>query len=177
MYEEYYRELNPEKRKKILDALTSLDEKNSELDHMQKLFGLRYKKSAKGVFADQFLQYWLELKMAAKNADSYVSARRTKKQVVSAWHMLCLDRVMEFDRDILYREMCHLTRLYITLCSQDESYNAFLWGLGRISEEKRKDKMIRDLELIGEEMPKSFDLEKEFEILKSAIRDTRIQLL
>ena len=78
MYEAYYKEMNPEKRMKILNELKeSADEKEWEL--RKRLFDIRYTKTKKGDYADEFLRGWLQLRVVSQNLDHLFSERKNVK--------------------------------------------------------------------------------------------------
>ena len=169
--ENYYREIDPVKRKEILDSRT--EEDGEHLEQLKKLFNLRYEKDSKGKYADLFLRNWLDLRITAENLDGMFSEKRNRKAVKTALKNLCLDETSEFPSDLMYLEMCHLTALYIVTCSRDINYTALLWGLGKKNDDKIQAKINLDLERIGEAIPKYLDMEEEFQVLKSAILDTK----
>ncbi len=173
MYEEYFNEPDPVKRKAALDALPADGDDAELVAQMKKLFEIRYTPHAKIGYADNFVRQFLELKMAAENLDSQFARKRVRRQVLKAIHELCLDRTDEFSEWLLYREMCHLTALYISSCQGDKHYNSFIWGIGQVSDERQAKRLNRDMDRVGEAIPKYLDLEEEYAIMKRAILATR----
>ena len=133
MYEAYYKEMNPEKRKKILNELKqSADEKEWEL--RKRLFDIRYTKTKKGDYADEFLRGWLELRVVSQNLDHLFSERKNVRLSKNILHKMCLDQTEVYPEEVLYQEMCNLTGRYISSCLKVTNYSSFLWGLGKISD-------------------------------------------
>ncbi|MCD8299825.1 MAG: hypothetical protein LUC41_01405 [Clostridiales bacterium] len=173
MYEEYYNEPDPVKRKAVLDAMPADGDDAKLVAQMKKLFEIRYTPHPKIGYADNFVRCFLNLKMAAENLDSQFARRRVRKQVLQAIHELCLDRTDEFSEWILYREMCHLTAVYISGCQGDKHYNSVIWGVGFVSDERQKKRLNLDMDRVGEAIPKYLDLEEEYAIMKRAVLATR----
>ncbi|MCC8028694.1 MAG: hypothetical protein LIO75_02655 [Lachnospiraceae bacterium] len=183
MFEEYYGEPDPVKRKAILDEYIpeerTADSEGSDPEgggavpeQIKKLFDLRYKCNKKGGYDDRFLGAWLDLKLAAEGPISRMAKKRIEKQVRSAVHVLCLDRRDEFSGDVLYREMCHLATVYISSCTQDSRYTGVFWGLGKISDEKLQSRLCTDLENFAEGLSRFPEAGEDTSILRKAVADT-----
>lgn len=170
MFEEYYREPEPAKRKEILYAYRPEDFDAEKLEQMKKLFNVRYSVDSKGVWTDRFVRSFLELRMIADNMESYFASKRNKKMGAATVHQLCLDRQEEFSEDVLYRELCHLTAFYISTCGSDKSYNSVIWGMGKRSDAKVRGKIAYDMQQVGEAIPKYLDMEEECRLLTKAIQ-------
>lgn len=176
MYEAYYKEMNPEKRKKILNELKqSADEKEWEL--RKRLFDIRYTKTKKGDYADEFLRGWLELRVVSQNLDHLFSERKNVRLSKNILHKMCLDQTEVYPDEVLYQEMCNLTGRYISSCLKDTNYSSFLWGLGKISDKKVRMKIEKDLTVIGETIPEYLNMQDEFRILSLAITNVKKELL
>lgn len=174
--ENYFRELDPAKRKKLLDGRDGKED-GPLLEQMRKLFDIRYRKDSRGNYADLFLRSWLELRVTAENLDAMFSQKRNRRAAQEALRSLCLDQDSEFPADLMYREMCQLTAFYIVTCSTDINYTAVLWGLGKKDDKKIREKITLDLERIGEALPKYLHMEEEFQVLQAAIFDTKKEFL
>lgn len=171
MLNEYYKETDPIKREEILGTLSADACSPEQQRQLRALFDLRYASNGKGGYNDRFLGAWMELKIVIENRIGGLAKRRIARQVSSALQTLCLNRTEEFDRDILYREMCHLVSLYIYACSTDTNYGSLLWGMGKISEEKLQSKLTADLKQLKETIPQYAADTDNFDILKNAITD------
>ncbi|MCD8109322.1 MAG: FAD-dependent oxidoreductase [Clostridiales bacterium] len=177
VFEEYYREPDPVKRKELLDGYCPDEGDRVLQEQMRILFDLRYKHNRNGGYDDCFLRSWLDLKLAAGAPGGMMSKKRGIKQVRAAVHQLCLDRRDEFSGEILYEEMCHLTTAYIFSCLQDSKYTGVFWGLGKISDERQRSRVTADLEELVQGISRYPDVEKDIRILKRAIEDTENMLL
>ena len=170
--EHYFSEMDPAKRKEILDAEAKAGNPDAS-GILLDLFQKRYEKKRDDFYADRFLGAFLVLKRTAENLDSMFSENKNRRAIQDSLHDLCLDASSPYPDTLLYREMCQLTERYITLCLKDKNYSAILWGLGKISDKKTAAKINLDLERVGEAIPKYMDMEKEFTILKKAILATK----
>ncbi len=177
MFEEYYKEPDPAKRKELLDGYIPEEGDEALPEQMRVLFDLRYKRNRKGGYDDLFLRSWLDLKLASVSPPGVMSKKRIQKQVCTAVHQLCLDRREEFSEEVLYQEMCHLAMVYISSCLQDSKYAGVFWGLGKISDEKLQIRITTDLKEFTEGLSRYPESEADFHILKSAIADTEQSLL
>jgi len=177
MFEEYYREPDPVKRKELLDGYVPEEGDEALPGQMRALFDLRYKRNRKGGYDDLFLRSWLDLKLATVAPAGMMSKKRNQKQVCAAVRQLCLDRREEFSEEVLYEEMCHLTMVYISSCLRDSKYTGVFWGLGKVSDEKLQIRITTDLKEFTEGISHYPEQEEDFRILKTAIADTEQSLL
>lgn len=171
----YFAELDPQKRKSILDAAKAADAEHAAW--LEKLFELRYKKGKNGAYADQFLGCFLQLKMTAENLDVMFGERKNRKTVQKNLQKLGLDADSGFPQELMYRELCQVTLRYIKICTIDKNYTSVIWGLGKKSDSRIAEKIRLDLIRIGEAIPGYLHMEQEFQILTRAIRDTRDRYL
>lgn len=169
--ENYFAETDPAKRRQILDARAGKED--PWLEQLEKLFQARYRQDKSGKYGDMFLRCLLDLKMTAENLDSMFAEKKNRKKAVQALHELCLDEASGLSQDIMYKEMCQLIAFYITICARDKNYTAVLWGLGKKSDGKIADKIKLDLDRIGEALPGYLKMEREFYVLRTAIRDMK----
>lgn len=173
--ENYFAETDPVKRRQILDARAGKED--SYLEQLEKLFQARYEQDKSGKYADIFLRSFLELKMTALDLDAAFSEKKNRRAVGRALKNLCLTETEGLSREILYREMCQLTALYIVLCAGDKNYTSVLWGVGKKSNAKIIEKIDLDLRRVGEALPEYLKLGEEFRILQNAILDTKKKYL
>ena len=73
--------------------------------------------------------------------------------------------------ELLYRECCHMVKIYMELCESDRSYGTTLCGIIKISNDKLKDKLKDDIYTTAVEFPREFDLEDELGIVTRAARE------
>ncbi len=178
MLDEYFKKVSPKKRKKLLDEMTPEEEGVDEeyLDQVKKLFDERYSTDKKGNYVDHFVKVFLDFKFIENNRSAKMAKKRNEKQVLNDIHTLCLDRGDEYNREILYREMCNLTRTYISLCKDDHNYNSVVFGLGKISEERQSANIYNDLESAMEVIDEYSVEPRETLVFKEALMDMQRDL-
>ena len=164
--EDYYKKMDPAKRRGLLDEALAAHPGDIRLTQIRRLFELRYTQDKKGGYADLFLRAWLDLKMTAGNLQSKFAEKKNRKNALKALHCLCLDQTDVFSEEILSREMFHLAVRYMLACAEDASYGAVFLGFGTM-----------DLDQIGKILPGALGLEKEFGILTEAVRRAEEQYL
>lgn len=175
--EDYYKKMDPAKRRGLLDEALAARPGDIRLTQIRQLFELRYTRDKKGGYADRFLRAWLDLKMTAGNLQSKFAEKKNRKNALKALHCLCLDQTDVFSEEILSREMFHLAVHYMLACAEDASYGAVFLGFGKMSDAKRRQKIRQDLDQIGKILPGALGLEKEFGILTEAVRRAEEQYL
>lgn len=169
--ENYYMETDPASRKEILDEQLRKED-SADLRKMQELFERRYTMNRKKEYKDCFMEACLDLLYLASNLNKAFSAKANKRIAVKAVRQLCLDREAEYGTEILYEELCHLIRCYITICKDDPSYRSVILTVVKMSDERCREKIKRDLKIFAEIIPESLGMEGEFGLLKRAVRDT-----
>ncbi len=188
MFENYFDELDPVKRKEILDGLLAESENGSpdgsdagelsspeakqQLGQIQRLFAARYELNKKGEYNDHFVGALSQLLEVARNSGGRLTEKRNTNLVAEAVRTLCLDRGDEFSDDILYREMCQLIALYISICNEDTLYQSAFLGMGRMNSKNIREKIRSDLNLFWETIETFLGDLPDFRVFKKAIEDT-----
>ena len=172
----YYMEMEPAERRKILDRQLA-EKSDGEIQKIAELFSCRYHKEKNGKYSDVFLKAWLELSMLGQTMYAPFSGKKNKKTAERAAQMLCLGREEEFGRSVLYDELGHLAGTYIASCLNDSKYQAVLFDIGKMKEEKVKEKIKGDLELISVVVPQTLEMEDTFALFQKAVIDMQERLL
>ncbi len=172
----YYMEGTPEKRRKLLDDRLAIDD-SDEIKKIEALFDARYQKMKDGKYMDSFLKGWLEMALIGNNLNSHFARTKNKKTAMKAARMWCLDREEEFGRDLLYDELGHLAGVYIASCLNDTHYQSILFNIGRMKEDKVKQKIKNDLELISRTIPEALEMKDTFSLFERAVEDMERRLL
>lgn len=175
--ESFFKELDYKRRRKILDKHLSEDEDKTLVKQLDELFNCRYFLMKNGEYGDNFLRYWMDLRLVSESLDQMFSKKKNLKIAKKALENLQLGENSKFSEEIIYNEMCNLAAGYITMCSRDVNYTAIIWGLGKINDAKIKQKITKDLEKIVIETPSRLDLGQEFRVLKAAVLDTRAEFI
>ncbi len=173
MFEEYYNEYDPVKRKAILDAIEPEPDEEAALEAARTLFGLRYRPNRKkNGYDDLFIRAFVDLRVVAFNEDDNIlDKRKFSKQVKDAAHVLCLDRADEFPREVLAGEMHQLVYLFVHSSLHDHHYGAILFGMGRLKDETLTGKVKSDLMGIRDGILHYVKEETAYDILQEALTD------
>ncbi len=173
MFDEYFQELDPIKRKAILDAIEPEAGEEEALAAARALFSLRYKQNKrKETYADLFIRAFVDLRVVAFNEDDNILDKRTfAKQVRNAAHVLCLDRADEFPREVLAGEMHQLVSLFVHSSLHDHHYGAILFGMGRLDDEVLAAKVKSDLTGIRDGILHYVGSDAAYDILQEALTD------
>ncbi len=173
MFDEYFQEFDPVKRKAILDAVTSEPGEEAALTAARALFALRYKPNRKkDGYADLFLRAFVDLRVVAFNEDDNIlDKRKFSKQVKDAVHVLCLDRTDEFPREVLAGEMHQLVWLFVHSSLHDHHYGAILFGMGRLNDDTLAAKVKSDLMGIRDGILHYVKDDFAYDILREALTD------
>lgn len=173
----FYREEDAMKRLALLEKSIAEGEEPEKNAIRKELWNLRYqdKGERNGLDrADGYLGLWMAMEFN-KNADKRLFGKKhAQKEIQKILDKLKFREYQEkspLHEELLYRECCHMVDLYVRLCGRDKSYNSAFCGIVRISEEKSKNKVQRDIFEMGEKLPKILEMEKELEIVSRAAKE------
>lgn len=172
---QYYREHDPMKRKALLDA--AIAEEDSEENRVRsELWDIRYQEQQSGTpsRADGFLALWMSMEFNKNAGNKLFGTKSACKEIRKKLEQLKFKELQEQDelhQKLLYRECCHMVKMYMELCETDRSYNSTLCGIMHISKERAKAKLQADMLQTAVELPKSIGMEKELAIVTKAARE------
>ncbi len=173
----YYRESDPMKRRALLEKSIAEGEDAQENAVRKELWEIRYSESsdAKGAArADGFLGLWMALEFnrdADKKWFAVKRARREIAQQLEKLHFAEFEKKSELHQELLYRECCHLVKLYMELCERDKNYNNLLFGLVSISSERAKEKLQNDIIHTAVKLPAALQMEEELGLITKAAKE------
>ena len=156
LLQQYYEEMNPEKRKALLDRYTeeqsgasgqtAEDSGPAAQDYRRALYEARYyDKKHPDQKVDRFLWCLMTFLTIQKNPGFFPKHHR--KHVLSAMQKMQVDdRPLrdEACREVLYRELRNAVRLYYSTCS-DPSYGRTLFGMIASDEGARTAQRCKDI--------------------------------
>lgn len=177
----YYRESDPLKRKKLLEKAVADGENTEENTVRRELWEIRYHDAAdKGAKerADGFMRLWMTMEFNRDAEKKWFAVKRARKEILKNLETLHFQELCgksELHRELLYRECCHLVKLYMDLCEKDKSYNNLLCGLVRMSSERSQEKLQEDIKSTAFRLPQVLQLEKELEVLIRAAKEMYAQ--
>lgn len=163
--EEFYKEMEPEKRLKIFQENIELDD-NKEL--RRRLWIARYgeRKPKK----DLFIGYLMEMKYISESGSADVRGAKRKK-LCKIINNLCIDNydfLPEEQRDILKDELKNAFKNFIHISRSGRGFTSVVFGMGQLSDEGIAKKIAEQISNIAFLTPHMFKMDKEFEILQKA---------
>lgn len=139
----YYEELNPDARRKILEALCADDDGPAALLR-KKLFACRYQRK-RGAVADRGLYTCFLLMDLSRNR--FGGAAAQKKKAREALDVICVGELWgsgEDARQILFLEFRNIFRRYLET-TRDSGYGKKLLGLMQSTPEEKEQRAMEDL--------------------------------
>ncbi len=173
----YYKEIEPMKRKKLLEKSIAENEDPEGNQVREELWNIRYSGKSKSPDvsrADGFMALLMDMELNKQNIKKLFGRGNARKNVVKRLESL---RFAEFaakdalHEEILYRECCHLLLTYIKLCMEDKTYGSALMGLVPMKKENIEAKLRSDIYETFIEYPFLADLEKELQLMTRAAKE------
>ncbi len=174
---QYYREHDPLKRKQLLETSIAQGEEPENNEIRKKIWEIRYNDKAEtggDARADGFLALWMILEFNRNAGNKFFGARGARKDIEKQLKKLQFQEFAnggERERELLYRECCHLVKTYMELCESDKSYTSMLCGIMSMSDDKAKAKLQKDMYETAIVLPASLGMEKELELLIRASKE------
>ena len=172
----YYMDSEPEARRAFLEKQL-LEDAGEEMQKISALFETRYEKNKKQRYVDTFMRGFMDLLVLKSSLTSPFSAKKNRRAAVEALHIMCVDRKDEFGETILYDELCHLIGVYVMSCLSDSSYQSVILNIGKMKEEKVKEKIMLDLLFVAHTVPERLEMQEEFAFFTKAVDDMGSRLL
>ncbi|MBQ8306608.1 MAG: hypothetical protein IJX90_10385 [Blautia sp.] len=171
---EYYRETKPMKRLELLEKSIAENEDPEGNAIRKELWDIRYSKASNaepGSRADGFLGLWMNMEFNKNNAGKLFGAGRAARGIRREMERLRIPEFLngsEVQKELIYREICHMIRTYMHLCKTDRSYNTAFAGLIHIKEENSRLKLKNDIFETAVELPKQLKMEEELAVVTRA---------
>lgn len=169
--ESYYEEMDPKRRRNMLEHALHAFEDNHELEEKRRrVYDLRYGKNT----ADQFMRVWLDLKI--RNANEAVPFFNRRKKVNEIRSLYAKFGIYEEDfRDVLEPEWHHFARTVITTNADDRGFNSTLLGLVSITDESAARKLAEEMHAVLKEIPEKYGLQDEVKDFREIFHEEYIQ--
>lgn len=173
----YYREADPMKRKALLEQSIEAGEEPEKNAIRKELWDIRYQGESelgKDTRADGYLGLWMILEFNRDAGKRLFGGKGARKEIVKTLEKLRFKETMEkseLHKELLYRECCHLVKLYMELCEKDKSYNSVLCGILTISSDNAKKKLQRDVYETAVVLPSSIGMESELAMITQAAKE------
>lgn len=118
----------------------------------------------------------IDLVQISRDLNKTFGKNSQKKRALDDINFICNDRIDHFGTDLVTEELKHLLLTYGMMCLTDKNYGSHLFGLFRMNKSTIEDKLGTDLQILGEKLPQSLGLEKEFCFFTEAAKQTSIYL-
>ena len=170
---QYYSKVKEKERRQLLDERIATGEQSEELELIKKLYDQRYtpeKGEEEGV--DHMIRGILYLKLLKDRSTLF--SFYPKKELKSIYHDFCLETAKPFGetgRKVLYRELKHTSKIFLTLCLEDRAYGSTVLGLIRLSNDALKYKLVTDVYNLTYEIPERFGITEELEVFITGLTD------
>ncbi|MBR0397405.1 MAG: hypothetical protein IJI10_03960 [Eubacterium sp.] len=164
--QDYYNETDRPKRKEILEKAIAEEGMTPENELRKYLYDARYGDSEEaGREVDYFIRGWMTLEYMKATSKFFLTKRKINKEIATVREDWQFAKVAEYGQagaDILYDELCNLTRLYLQICRRDKAYGSFIFGLGRVKDSTLSKRVSDDIYRMAYELPHAMDLVEEF---------------
>ena len=170
---EYKKETDRARRKVILDREREAHSGDAEFEIREKIWKARYDKK-NGMDVDYGIRGWMNLQSAKRRIYLPGERRRLRKEldgVKADWQFPLCAEYGEIGDKALYDELFNISLFYYDICERDKTYNSIVLGLGHISDERRVDKIAREVREITVTIPETLEVTEEFEPFIKAAQD------
>lgn len=171
--ESYEKELDPKKRREILDAAIEAEGRTPENELREKLLEARYTEF-RGQPLDHFIRGWMDLQLLRSASGIFFGKRRMEKErarVREDFKMALAAPYGEAGRQVLFEEFRNSARLFIKLCKEDRGYSSLLFGLGHMKESSLTSKIANSLYTAGVQVPEKIGMAEELKDFRRAVVD------
>ncbi len=180
--EDYYLEISPKKRGKILESLMELDD-GRDNQIRKELYNLRYSSQnlrRDGELADGYIALWMNIKLTVDNSTGFFGNRGMKKELTKTLAKLGITKYMQMgnlEKKILYDEFYHMAVLYIQSSLTDKNYTTAFMGMISMKDDQIRSKLAGDVYKVAYLMPRRVSMEEEFSIFTKAATEAFCDIL
>ena len=179
---EFYKVTKPQKRRELLEKSIQAGEDPEKNAIRLELISLRYPEQKNGKAkdpVDALLRVWMYIEFNRKASKSRMQMKSAQKEIrknMDDIQFLQFMKKSELHRELLYEEVCHMLKLYMTLCESDKSYRNTFFGLLTMSDEAFRQKLRADVYETAVLVPRRLDMQEELQILEEAVREVYCQV-
>ncbi|MDO4633394.1 MAG: hypothetical protein Q4B01_06000 [Eubacteriales bacterium] len=171
-WKEFYEELDPDRREKLLEELLASAADDGANAFRQQLFHKRYTdpKNPKHRI-DLFLQQCIYLPVIYRKRKSFmVNVKKEMRLTLEALELKKAEDGSAAEQGVLYAEIRNAAERYFKTCSGSR-YGSYLFGLSRAKEEDKERLAAKDAWMMAVGMPRAANLEKEMQLFSDAVHD------
>ena len=171
-WNEYYRELEPERRRAMFDELTMTQPDDGANEYRLALFEARYvDEKNPGRYVDRFLFQCVNFGQVFKSARLFKKSAR--REIEKTTREMLFDGAAacgEAGERALYWELRNAAARYFKTCTSPD-YSRSLFGLLKSGDVNRKERMCRDAREMSVLLSERLELSQELRIWNEAVRD------
>ena len=171
-WREYYLELEPAKRRLMLDELCASGPDDGANEYRRRLFEARYvDEKQPGRAVDHMLFMCVCFMQLCQSARLFKGG--AIREIRSSMSKMCFDLAGQYGEagtGALYWEIRNAAARYLSTCSSP-SYNRRLFGLAASREEKRADRVARDIWQMTVGLSRQTGLDREMALWNQAVSD------
>lgn len=175
VWENYYAELDPEQRKKLLEQGCQVQPEDPLNPLRRELWELRYTDPKNPQHrVDSLLWQCVNLLYIYKASGPRFLRKSGVKEIQTATESMGESAAKPFGQEgltALYWEFRNAARRYFTVCSGDKSYHKRAFGILSISKEEARKKLTRDAWRLSEGLASRFNLHAELHLFSRAVKD------
>ncbi|MDD3220073.1 MAG: hypothetical protein PHC41_05540 [Lachnospiraceae bacterium] len=123
---------------------------------------------------DHYLKLWLDFRFAYEKRKSIFGFGNAKKSLQKDLNAMGFERTNDkgqMGEDILFAELRHMVRFYLSLCMSDKTYRSSFLGIMSMKDENVIDKITREVYEVACATPEFYGLTKEYEVFTNAAID------
>ncbi len=175
----YFEATDMEERAEILSRIKESDAEEEFVKICEELFERRYVSREKNVQKiDYAIRGWVNMKFLPEVARGWFTKKKLDVRVREILNDMGYDVCEKYGalgREIWYKELCNVVRVYIKLCHSDKGYSSIIFGIGKIKKEKLVAKIGEDLVTVTYSIPKEIGMHNEFEQLAQAAKTVFVE--
>jgi len=170
---EYKKETDRSRRWIILEREREEHSDDPEFEIREKLWKARYDKK-NGMDIDYGIRGWMNLQSTKRRLYLPGERKRLRKEidgVKADWQFPLCGEYGETGDRALYDELFNISLFYFDICERDKTYNSIVLGLGHISDERRADKIAREVKEMTVTIPGTLEITGELAPFIKAAQD------
>lgn len=171
---EYKRETDRRRRMEILKrAEEEVPENDPALSLRKAIYEKRYDKRGDQDI-DYYIRGWITLEGLQRRVYLPGEKKRVRREIdgiLSDWQFPLCREYGEVGEKALYDELFNMTLFYMEICERDKTYNSVLLGLGKIKENRRVEKIAKELFQNIKTIPEKLGIEEEIQPFQKAAAD------
>lgn len=175
----YFETVDVDERRNILDRIKENGADEEFVRICEELFERRYVSREKNVKSiDYAIRGWVNMKFLPEVARGWFTKKKLSekvKEVLDDFGYDVCEKYGAYGKEIWYKELCNIVRVYIKLCQSDKGYGSIIFGIGKMKKEKLVAKIGQDIVTVTYSIPKEIGMLMQFEQLAQAAKTVFVE--